>query len=376
MTSPVSSRALPALALLMATLALGACGGSDAEPEPDASAPPPAPAPSPSPSPSPAPAPTPSPPPPAPAPAPEPPPPPPPAPAPPPPGPAPAPTGWGQVTVESTAFSAARVVRPNRLPVYDAEATSLGAGKRLGMLQASDPRRGDSPFDSVTVRFVQATGQVLSVAVTVVPEPTAPVGSTNYYASCSPCTGVVVDTAAGTVSFTETALVATVLSGNPAPARVSGSYRLPDWRPRAGTTVGAADVAACAITANAINSVMSDIACMAGTYVGTDQDGEACSLTVDVVAQRLRFTDSVKDNTFDFTVSGGFSNLSSFRSAFVQSATISRPGVPLETISLSVSPVAAAPGQFKVLMKNLHGVAATTQTLYERECRLDFDTGG
>jgi hypothetical protein len=280
------------------------------------------------------------------------------------------------VTIDSTAFAAARVVRPNRLPVHDAEATSFGAGRRLAMSQASDPLRGDAPFDSVSVRYVVATGQVLSASVIVVPEPTAPVGSTNYYATCSPCTGVTVDVAAGTVSFADTALTATALSGNAAPARASGTYRLPDWRPRAGTTVQAADVAACRITANAINSVMSDIACLAGTYVGTGIDGGACSITIDVVAQRFRFVDSEKDHSFDFAVSGGFSNLGSFRSAFVQSATISRPGVPLETISLSVAPVAAALGQYKVVMNNIHGVAATTRTLYNRECRVDFDTNG
>jgi hypothetical protein len=381
MNTPASSRSLSALAVLMAVAALGACGGSDADPEPGAAAPPPAPAPAPTPAPSPpppapAPAPEPSPPPPPPPPPAPPPPSPPPPPPPPAPAPPPGPSGWGQVTVESTAFAAARVVQPNRLPVYDAELTSLGAGRRLAMSQASDPLRGDAPFDSVSVRFVAATGQVLSAAVIVVPEPTAPVGSTNYYATCAPCDGVTVDVAAGTVSFSDTALAATVLSGNPASARVSGTYRLPDWRPREGTTVRAADVAACRVTPNAINSVMSDIACLAGTYVGTGIDGGSCSLTIDVTAQRFRFVDSEKDHSFDFTVSGGFSNLGSFSSSLLQSTSISRPGVPLETISLTVAPVAAAPGQYKVVMKNFHGVAATTQTLYDRECRVDFDTSG
>jgi len=291
-----------------------------------------------------------------------------------PPPPPPSAAGWGSVTVTSTAFATPRAVLPNRLPVLDAENTSFGMGRRLAMSQASDPSKGDSPFDSVSVRYVLATGQVLSASVIVVPEPTAPVGSTNYYATCSPCTGVTVDVAAGTVTFDDTALTATSLSGNPAQARLKGTYRLPDWRPRAGTTVTAAALAACKVKGNAINASIADVACLAGTYVGTGIDGNACTLTLDATAQRFRFTDSVKDNTFDYTVSGGFSNLSSFSSALLQSATISRPGVPLEWIDLGVAPVASAPGQIKVVMKNFHGVGGTTSTLYYRECRIDFDT--
>lgn len=283
---------------------------------------------------------------------------------------------WGSVTIKSTAFTADRSLKPNRLPDFDIENTSFGSGRKLVMSQATDPLNGASSFDSVSVRYVAATGQVLSASAIVVPEPTAPVGSTNYYAVCElpACNGITVDASAGTVTFADTELKATVLSGNQATARVSGTFSLPDWRPRAGTTVTAAQLAACKVVGKAINAEMSDIACLAGTYVGTDIDGAACTVTIDTAANTFRFKDSVKDNTFALTVSGGYNNLSSYYNSLLQSATMSKPGVPLETISLDVAPLST--GQLKVIAKNFHGVAGTTNTLYYRQCRLDFDTSG
>jgi len=285
---------------------------------------------------------------------------------------------WGSVTIKSTAFTADRTVKPNRLPDFDVENTSFGLGRKLSMSQATDPLNGASSFDGVSVRYVAATGQVLSASAIVVPEPTAPVGSTNYYAVCElpACNGITVDVSAGTVTFVDTELKATVLSGNQAVARISGTFRLPDWRARAGTTVTGAQLAACNVPNKAINAEMSDIACLAGTYIGTGIDGGVCTVTIDTTAQRFRFTDSVKDNTFDFAVTSGYSNLGTYSSSFLQTATMSRPGVPLETINLTVSPVALIPGQFKVIVSNFHGVAATTNTLYYRQCRLDVDTSG
>jgi hypothetical protein len=283
---------------------------------------------------------------------------------------------WGSVTIKSTAFTADRSLKPNRLPDFDIENTSFGSGRKLAMSQATDPLNGASSFDSVSVRYVAATGQVLSASAIVVPEPTAPVGSTNYYAVCElpACSGITVDASAGTVTFANTELKATVLSGNQATARISGTFRLPDWRPRAGTTVTAAQLAACKVVGKAINAEMSDIACLAGTYVGTDMDGAACTVTIDTAANTFRFKDSVKDNTFALTVSGGYNNLGSYYNSLIQSASMSKPGVPLETISLDVAPLGT--GQLKVIAKNFHGVAGTTNTLYYRQCRLDFDTSG
>ena len=290
--------------------------------------------------------------------------------------PEPATKDWGSVTIKSAAFTADRSLKPNRLPDFDIENTSFGSGRKLVMSQATDPLNGASSFDSVSVRYVAATGQVLSASAIVVPEPTAPVGSTNYYAVCElpACSGITVDASAGTVTFADTELKATVLSGNQATARISGTFRLPDWRPRAGTTVTAAQLAACKVVGKAINAEMSDIACLAGTYVGTDIDGAACTVTIDTAANTFRFKDSVKDNTFALTVSGGYNNLSSYYNSLLQSATMSKPGVPLETIGLDVAPFGT--GQLKVIARNFHGVGGTTNTLYYRQCRLDFDTSG
>lgn len=286
--------------------------------------------------------------------------------------------GWGTVTIKSTAFSADRTLKPNRLPEFDVENTSFGSGRKLVMSQATDPLNGASSFDSVSVRYVASTGVVLSASAIVVPEPTAPVGSKNYYAVCEypACSGITVDATAGTVTFADTELKATILSGNSAAARISGTLGLPDWSSRAGTTVTAAQLSACKVKANAFNAEVSDIACLAGTYVGTDIDGATCTVNIDTTAKSFRFKDSVKDNTFALTVSGGYNNLSSYSSSFLQSATMSRPGVPLETISLEVSPDAVATGRIKVIAKNFHGVAGTTNTLYYRQCRLDFDASG
>ncbi|MDP3425640.1 MAG: hypothetical protein Q8S32_18005 [Burkholderiaceae bacterium] len=285
---------------------------------------------------------------------------------------------WGSVTIKSTAFSADRTLKPNRLPDFDVENTSSGSGRKLVMSQATDPLNGASSFDSVSVRYVASTGVVLSASAIVVPEPTAPLGSKNYYAVCEypACSGITVDASAGTVTFADTELKATILSGNSAAARISGTFGLPDWSPRDGTTVTAAQLSACKVKQNLFNAEMIDIACLAGTYVGTDIDGAACTVTIDTIANSFRFKDSAKDNTFALTVSGGYNNLSSYSSSFLQSATMSKPSVPLETISLEVSPDPVAAGRIKVIARNSHGVAATTNTLYNRQCRLDFDSSG
>lgn len=254
--------------------------------------------------------------------------------------------------------------------------SSAGLARHLTMSKARDPLQGDSPFDSVSVRYVAATGEVLSASAIVVPEPTAPVGSTNYYATCSPCTGVTVDLAAGTVTFADTPLTATVLSGNPAPATLRGSYRLPDWRPRAGTTMTAAALNACQVTQNLVSASFSDMACLAGTYVGTGIDGQACTVTIDATAQTFRFDDGVKNNTFAFSASGGFTNLATFRSAFTQSATLKRPTNSLEWIELQASPVPAAANLIEVNLRNIQAVGGNLNSVYYRECRVEFDLNG
>jgi hypothetical protein len=280
------------------------------------------------------------------------------------------------VTVTSTALPGGRVVESNRLPDFDTETSSSGLARRLSMTQAADPLRGDSPFDSVTVRFVESTGQVLSAAVVIAPDPSAPVGSTNYYATCSPCSGVSVDLAARTIRFDDTPLAATLLSSSAAPATLTGRYRLPDWRPRSGTTKTAAALSACNVTQNLVSAGFPDIACLAGTYVGTGIDGQACIVSIDATAQTFRFDDGVQDNTFAYAASGGFSNLASMRSPFTQSARMSRPNVPLESIELQVSPVAANARLLQVDLRNIHAIGGTLNSVYYRSCRLEFDLGG
>ncbi len=285
-------------------------------------------------------------------------------------------TGWGSVTITSTAFSSDRTLKPNRLPDFEIENTTFGSARKLAMSQATDPLNGASSFDNVSVKYVVETGKVLSASVIVVPEPTAPVGSKNYYAVCEldACAGITVDASAGTVTFANTVLTATVLSGNSATAQISGTLKMPDWRPRTGTTVTAAQLSACKVQAKSFNAEMADIACLAGTYVGTDIDGAACTVTIDTTAQTFAYKDGVKDNRFSLSVSNGYNNLSSYYSTFLQSATMSKPGVPLETIALEVAPLSTGP--LKVIAKNIHGVGGSTNTLYYRQCRLDFDTSG
>jgi hypothetical protein len=275
--------------------------------------------------------------------------------------------------VRSAALSADRVITPNLLPSTSWENTSFGLGRRLSMARSANPLQGGAGQDIVSVRYVAATGQLLTAAVALVPDPTQPVGSANYAATCGPCTGVSVDLAAGTITFNDTPLLPTALSGSQQPATLSGTYRLPDWRPRAGTTPTAAQVAACAVNANAINATFSDIGCLNGTYVGTGIDGQACTVKVDTTAQTFRFNDGVKDNTFAFNISGGFSNLSTYRSAFTQGATISRPGVPLETISVQLSPQAVVPQITVVELQNLQSEGGTLNSVYYRQCRIEFD---
>lgn len=264
---------------------------------------------------------------------------------------------------------------PNRLPTFDAETTAFGAGRNLVMSQAADPLKGDSAVDNVSVRFVAATGQVLSASVVLAPNPAQPLGGRNYYATCMPCSGIAVDLAAGTVSFTDTVLTATILSGDAAPARLNGSVRQPDYRPRSGTTVRAADLAACAVTPNALSAAFADAACLAGTYVGTGIDGQACTVTIDAAAQTFRFDDGIKDNRFAYTLSGGYSNLSTFKSAFLQSAKMTRPGAPLEWIEVASAPVAGFPDLIKFDMRNIQAEGGTLNSVYHRECRIEFDLG-
>jgi hypothetical protein len=288
-------------------------------------------------------------------------------------GPGATPAGWGTATVRSAALAADRVVAPNLLPDLVWENTSLGAGRGLSMRRSANPLQGDAGMDSIAVRYVAATGQVLSVAVALIPDPSQPLGTANYAATCGPCNGVTVDTSAGTVTFTDTPLTPTVLSGSQQPATLSGTYNIPDWRPRSGTTVTAAGLAACSVIANATGATFGDMGCLAGTYVGTGIDGQACTVTIDASAQTFRFDDGVKNNTFDFSSSGGFTNLSTFRSAFVQSATLSRSVGALENISLSAAPSAVVQEVTVVDLVNTQNQGGTLNWVYNRTCRIEFD---
>lgn len=289
------------------------------------------------------------------------------------PAPPPSPAGWGSATVRSSALAADRVISPNLLPELKWETSAFGAARNLRMARSADPLQGDAGQDSVGVRYVASTGQVLSASVALVPDPSQPLGTANYVLTCGPCTGVTVDSSAGTVTFTDTPLTPTLLSGSQQPATLNGSYRIPDWRPRAGTTVTAAALAACSITANATGATFADIGCLDGTYVGTGIDGQACTVTIDGSTQTFRFDDGVKTNTFGFGSVSGFTNLSTFKSAFVQSATLSRPGTPLENISLSVAPSAAIPEVTVVDLKNEQYQGGTLRYVYTRSCRIEFD---
>jgi hypothetical protein len=275
--------------------------------------------------------------------------------------------------VRSAALSADRVVEPNLLPNLEWENTSFGPGRNLRMARSANPLQGNAGQDIVGVRYVAATGQVLTASVALVPDPTQPVGSANSAWTCGPCTGVTVDLVAGTVSFADTPLTATALSGTQQPATLSGTYRLPDWRPRAGTTVSSSTLAACVLASNAAAATFGDIGCLNGTYVGTGIEGQACTVQIDTTAMTFRFDDGVKNNTFGFSSGGGFTNLGTFRSAFTQSATLSRPGVPLENISFQSSPVAAAPDFIAVDLRNIQSEGGTLNAVYSRSCRIEFD---
>lgn len=275
--------------------------------------------------------------------------------------------------MRSAALSADRVITPNLLPSFEWENTSFGLARKLGMARSANPLQGNAGQDIVGLRYVAATGQVLSASVALVADPTQPVGTANYVFTCTTCTGVTVDLTAGTVSFVDTPLAPTALSGTQQSATISGTYRLPDWRPRAGTTVSSATLAACVLASNATGASFADIGCLNGTYVGTGIEGQACTVQIDTTAQTFRFDDGVKNNTFGFSSGGGFTNLGTFRSAFTQSATLSRPGVPLENISFQSSPVAAAPDVIAVDLKNLQSEGGTLNAVYSRSCRIEFD---
>ncbi len=275
--------------------------------------------------------------------------------------------------MRSAGLTADRVVTPNQLPNTTWENTSFGLGRQLSMARSANPLQGNAGQDIISVRYVAATGQVLTVGVLLIPDPTQPVGSANSAWSCGPCTGVTVDVAAGTVSFSDTAVTPTALSGTREPATLSGSYRLPDWRPRAGTTVSASAVAACVLGNNATAANFGEIGCLNGTYVGTGIEGQACTVQIDTTAQTFRFDDGVKNNTFGFSSGGGFTNLSTFRSAFTQLATLSRPGVPLENISIQASPSAVVPDITTVELKNVQYEGGTLNYVYSRSCRIEFD---
>ena len=289
------------------------------------------------------------------------------------PAPSPAPAGWGSATVRSTALAADRVITPNLLPGLKWENSSSGAARNLSMARSANPLQGNAGQDIVGVRYVAATGQVLSASVALIPDPSQPVGTANYVATCGPCTGVTVDTAAGTVTFTDTPLTPTILSGSQQPATLSGSYQIPDWRPRTGTTVTAAGLAGCSINANALSATFSDIGCLDGTYVGTGIDGQACTVKIDSSAQTFRFDDGVKNNTFSFSSASGYTNLGTFKSAFVQSATLSRAIGSLESISLSAAPSAAVPEVTVVDLNNVQHEGGTLNSVYSRACRIEFD---
>jgi hypothetical protein len=260
------------------------------------------------------------------------------------------------------------------LPNHDFENSSLGLLRNLKVVRSADPLNGQAALDTLTVRYVVATGAVVSVATALLPEPSQPIGTATYAATCAPCSGVSVDLAAGTVSFNQTTLAATVLSGSPAAATLNGTLKLPDYRPRAGTTLTAAALAACSINSVPVSAQFSDLTCLAGTYVGTGVNGQACTVKVDNTAQRFTFDNGVKNSSFDFALSGGFTNLSTFRSAFTQSAQISQPSQPLATISVQSSPSPVVSGVYKVDLQNVQAVGGTQTWVYYHPCRIEFNT--
>jgi hypothetical protein len=280
---------------------------------------------------------------------------------------------WGSVTLTSAALAADRVIRPNLLPTFDQTVFSSGPGRKLSMFKSANPLQGDAGMDSITVNFLNTSGTVISVGALVLPDPSLPLSGKNYAATCSGCNGVTVDLSAGTVTFANTTLTATALSGSPANATLNGTYRLPNYAARSGTTVTAAGLTACAITADAVSATLSNIACMGGTYVGTGVEGQACTVQIDTSAQTFRFDDGVRNNTFTWTSSGGYTNLASYRVGSVtQTASMSRPGTPLETIAVTVTPIANSAGSVKVSMKALHAVGGNMTSLYDRPCTLEL----
>ncbi|MFG5407707.1 hypothetical protein ABXN37_05815 [Piscinibacter sakaiensis] len=278
------------------------------------------------------------------------------------------------MTVRSSALAADRVVEPNLLPVYELTSTNAGPARSLQLVRSTDPLKGDAPFDSVTVRLVPATGELLSVGVALVADASLPLSGRNYFATCAPCTGVVYDRVAGTVRFDATPLTATALSGSPLPATLSGSVRLPDWRPRSGTTMTAAALGACSLTSAPGSASFEQLACLAGTYVGTGLAGQDCRVTIDAASRSVRFDDGVNDKTFAFASAGGFTNLSTFRSSFTQSAKITNPSNALESIEWQATPSPVTAGVTQVDLRNIQAVGGSTSMVYNRSCRLEFGT--
>jgi hypothetical protein len=288
---------------------------------------------------------------------------------------------WGSVTVSSTALAADRVLRPNLLPtydlikLYDVSLRADVAGRDFVMRKSSNPLQGNASVDSIGVKFFGTSGVVSSVSVALVPDPSMPLSSNNYAAICTSCNGVTVNLTAGTVTFVNTELTATQLSGSTASAKLNGTYRLPNYSARSGTTVTASGLASCAITSDQLSSTMSNIACLGGTYVGTGIEGQACTMQIDIGAQTFRFDDGVVNKTFTWTSSSGYTNLASYRlGTITQSAGMKNPSVPLETMSVAVSPIPGFTGATKVSLSALHAVGGTMTSNYDRSCTLELGT--
>jgi hypothetical protein len=285
------------------------------------------------------------------------------------------PAGWGSASITSTALVAERSLVPNLLPEVEYENTSSGLAIRATWRRSSDPLRGDAPIDSVSVRYVAATGEVISGSVALVRDPANTAGGGAYAATCGPCTGITVDPVAGTVGLAATSFTATLLSSSPAAAQVTGQFNVPDYAPRSGSTMTAAAASTCQVTTQVATATMADLACLAGTHVGTGVDGGACTVEVDLAGQRISFDDGTVQRSYTLTASGGFTNLTTFFQSFSRSSavTMSNPADPLETIALTLAPDPVVPEVTKLDMTAMKAIGGTLSAEILRSCRILFD---
>lgn len=290
------------------------------------------------------------------------------------PAPTPAAVGWSSVSASGAGMTGARLIEPNTLPDLGYQNSSSGLTAKISWNKVYDPSRGDSAQDIVSVQYRLDTGAVVGVALALVRDPMSTASGGAYAATCTSCSGVTVDLGNGEVRFDNTALQATVLSNGKDASSLTGSLKLPNYRPRTGTQRSAAEVAACSVPAKSLGAPFSDIACLAGQWVGTGMTGQSCSLKIDAATSSFAFDDGSIQRSFSYAEVGGYPTLSTFASTLTRSTTLKNANDPLESIAIQLSPDATVSSKTKVLITAMKSIGGTVNNVYHRTCRLDFDT--